>query len=256
MRTLTVLTIFLVGLYSSAQETTPTGSSSPQASTTTPIDDLKALRVKAESGDAAAQFQLGLAYDEGRGIAQDSVQALGWYRKSAEQGNADGQFRLGYCYENGIGAATNAMEAVKWFQKSADQGNANGQDHLGYCYENGIGVATNATEAVKWYGKAAEQDNLYALSSLAWLLATSKDSKLRDGPSALTFSEKAAALSNRQDSDVLDTLAAAYAETGRFAEAVSAEKEALSIVKDEKSKEEFASRLKLYQSNTPYRQSR
>jgi TPR repeat protein/serine/threonine protein kinase len=223
---------------------------------TNAIEAVKWYRKSAEQGNADGQFRLGYCYENGIGAATNAMEAVKWFQKSADQGNANCQDHLGYCYENGIGAATNAMEAVKWFQKSADQGNANGQDHLGYCYENGIGVATNATEAVKWYGKAAEQDNLYALSSLAWLLATSKDSKLRDGPSALTFSEKAAALSNRQDSDVLDTLAAAYAETGRFAEAVSAEKEALSIVKDEKSKEEFASRLKLYQSNTPYRQSR
>src|SRR5215469_15245309 len=105
MKTLTALTILLVRLFSAAQQTTPTvpAQSSPLASTTTPDNDLTALRVKAEAGDAAAQFQLGSAYDDGRGVAQDYAQALAWYRKSAEQGYALAQGNLGYMYQNGIG---------------------------------------------------------------------------------------------------------------------------------------------------------
>ncbi len=51
----------------------------------------------------------------------------------------------------------------------------------------------------------------------------------------------------------LDTLAAAYAEAGQFAKAVAAQKEAMALLQNQKSKDDFASHLKLYEANTPYR---
>ena len=129
MKTLTALTILLVGLFSAAQQTTATGSaqSSPQSSTTPPDNDLTALRVKAERGDAAAQFQLGLAYDEGHGVAQDYAEALAWYRKSAEQGYAFAQGNLGYMYQNGVGVVQNYEQAF-----ASLRGAVHRDDHLEY----------------------------------------------------------------------------------------------------------------------------
>jgi hypothetical protein len=48
-------------------------------------------------------------------------------------------------------------------------------------------------------------------------------------------------------------LAAAYAETGQFAKAVSAVSEAIALLPDGKLKEDCESRLKLYEANSPYR---
>ena len=56
---------------------------------------LGATRAKALQGDAAAQFNLGLMYAQGRGVAQDYGVAASWYRKAADQGNADAQGVLG-----------------------------------------------------------------------------------------------------------------------------------------------------------------
>ena len=52
----------------------------------------------AEQGDASAQYNLGVMYDEGRGVKQDYVQAMRWYRKAAAQGYASAQFNLGFMY--------------------------------------------------------------------------------------------------------------------------------------------------------------
>ena len=60
---------------------------------------------------------------------------------------------------------------------------------------------------------------------LAWLLATHPDAAIRDGRAAVELAEHAAA-ENGTDPAVLDTLAAAYAEAGRFAEAVEAARRA------------------------------
>ena len=56
---------------------------------------LDEIRLRAERGDAAAQVQLGDAYDTGTGVKRDVAEAIKWYRKAAEQGNAEGQNSLG-----------------------------------------------------------------------------------------------------------------------------------------------------------------
>ena len=47
------------------------------------------LLVKAERGNASAQYSLGLFYFEGLGVAQDYQEAVRWYLKAAEQGYAE-----------------------------------------------------------------------------------------------------------------------------------------------------------------------
>jgi hypothetical protein len=70
-------------------------------------------------------------------------------------------------------------------------------------------------------------DSPRMLDELAWLLATYPDSNSRDGAQAVGLAERACALTERRVSALLDTLAAAYAETGDFSRAVAAGEEAL-----------------------------
>jgi TPR repeat protein len=54
-----------------------------------------------------------------------------WYKKTEESyGSAKAQYNLGLCYTNGEGVAIDMAEAVKWFQKAADQGYAPAKDML------------------------------------------------------------------------------------------------------------------------------
>ena len=55
------------------------------------------LRSVAESGDAVAQFRLGMRYYKGMEIEQDYEQAANWFQTSAEQKNSQAQFYLGRC---------------------------------------------------------------------------------------------------------------------------------------------------------------
>jgi TPR repeat protein len=55
---------------------------------------LAETRTKAEQGDAAAQFNLGLMYRNGEGVPKDYAEAANWYRKAAEQGVAAAQYTL------------------------------------------------------------------------------------------------------------------------------------------------------------------
>ena len=70
-------------------------------------------------------------------------------------------------------------------------------------------------------------DSPLALNELAWLLATSPDAALRNGPEAVQLAEHGCAVTSRRNPTLLDTLAAAYAEAGRFPEAINAAQEAL-----------------------------
>jgi serine/threonine protein kinase/tetratricopeptide (TPR) repeat protein len=103
--------------------------------------------------------------------------------------------------------------------------------------------------------KAATGGDPQALNEAAWLLATCPDAAVRDGPDAVAYAEKAVSATNRKNFGFLDTLAAAYAEVGRFSDAVRVQKEAIATVaSDERSAKDLGSRLKLYEANTPCRQ--
>ena len=60
-----------------------------------------------------AQHNLGYAYLNGEGVAQDDGEAVKWYRKAADQGHAEPQHNLGGMYYNGHGVPKNYVEAVK-----------------------------------------------------------------------------------------------------------------------------------------------
>src|SRR6266404_6354279 len=65
----------------------------------------RADRVRAERGDAQAQYELGVSYASGRGVARDYGEAARWYRKAADQGYARAQSNLGSMYYYGKGVA-------------------------------------------------------------------------------------------------------------------------------------------------------
>jgi hypothetical protein len=74
---------------------------------------LQEWRPLAEQGHAEAQFNLGIMYDVGRGLAQDLTEAAKWYRKAADQGYSEAQFFLGFLYTAGLGVAQDNAEAAK-----------------------------------------------------------------------------------------------------------------------------------------------
>ena len=108
----------------------------------------------------------------------------------------------------------------------------------------------------KFYRKGAEYGYARASNAFAWLSATCDDPAIRDGTAAVSHAEKAVAATYRKNALYLDTLAAALAEAGQFEKAVAVQKEAMALLKDDRTRQEFAFRLKLYESNTPYREQK
>ena len=111
----------------------------------------------ANEGDACAQNNLGLMYQNGRGVEQSYEKAAEWYLKAAEQGLADAQYKLGVMYKYGWGVELSYEKAVEWVLKAAEQGLVDAQYILGGMYINGAGVEQSYEKAAEWVLKAAEQ---------------------------------------------------------------------------------------------------
>jgi tetratricopeptide (TPR) repeat protein len=115
------------------------------------------------------------------------------------------------------------------------------------------------SKAIAEYEKAIGLDPncLEAYNSLAWLLSTAPADGVRNGAKAVEYGHKALALADKGESFIyMDTLAAAYAEAGRFADAVALQSKAISLIpKDYDAKESvaFTARLQFYKENKPYR---
>jgi TPR repeat protein len=100
----------------------------------------------AELGDAEAQFNLGVMYDEGAGIDQDLVTAASWYRKAANQGFVDAQTNLGIMCYYGQGITRDHAEAAKWFERAAGQGDQEAARYL-KLIEKELSAGTHQTVA-------------------------------------------------------------------------------------------------------------
>ncbi len=95
-----------------------------------------------------------------------------------------------------------------------------------------------------------------AVTNLAWLLATHPDSERRNGAEAVEYAELALVVGPHETPTLVDVLAAAYAEAGRFAEAATTAREAIGLAAaagQTELAEEIRGRLRLYQSGKPYR---
>jgi tetratricopeptide (TPR) repeat protein len=105
-------------------------------------------------------------------------------------------------------------------------------------------------------GVEANPMSIDLLNSLAWLLATSPDDAQRSAAEAIAFAEKADILTNSANHAVLDTLAAAYAEAGRFGDAQARVAAAIALVHDAglaRELDDYQKRLELYRKNQPFR---
>jgi TPR repeat protein len=118
---------------------------------------LKIWRPLAEQGTAGAQYNLGVAYAEGRGVPHDDAEAAWWWRMAADQGHVWAQHNLGVAYRDGDGVPQDYAEAVSWFRLAVEQGDADAQYNLGAMHGNGHGVPQDNVQAHIWFDLAAVQ---------------------------------------------------------------------------------------------------
>ena len=65
----------------------------------------------------AAQFNLGVLFEKGLGVAQDYAQAARWDMKAAEQGDEEAQYNVAVLYEKGTGLSLDLDKARYWYDK-------------------------------------------------------------------------------------------------------------------------------------------
>jgi serine/threonine protein kinase/tetratricopeptide (TPR) repeat protein len=108
--------------------------------------------------------------------------------------------------------------------------------------------------AAEQYRKLAAGGDPGDLNALAWFLATCPDATMRDGSAAVTLANQAVEANKRAEEQFLDTLAAACAAAGQFAEAARVEREAIAAIRSdlEARLKEFSFRLQLYESGFAY----
>jgi TPR repeat protein len=133
------------------------------------VEEARAVRARAEQGDATAETSLGRMYYLGEGVPRDYSEAMRWCRKAADQGGAHAQYDVGYLYELGHGVPQDYAEALRWYHKAADQGEAWGQASIGEMYYNGRGVEQDRAVAASWYRQAADRGLAKAQYDLGYM---------------------------------------------------------------------------------------
>ena len=103
---------------------------------------------------------------------------------------------------------------------------------------------------------AIQPDNGNAMSYLAWVFATSPDDSLRDGTKAIQLASEALRISGNRIPILFRTLAAAYAESGRFSEAIQTAQQGIKLANSQGNSElaaELNGNIALYQEQRPLR---
>jgi len=123
---------------------------------------LRAFEPLARSGDARAQYRLGLMYAMGLGTARNYELGISWLGKSAAKGNASAQNDLGTLYDEGRGIPRDSARAARLFHDAAIRGHAAAQLNLAQLYDEGRGVDRDRLRAFAWANCASELGELHA----------------------------------------------------------------------------------------------
>jgi Flp pilus assembly protein TadD len=211
----------------------------------------KALRI--EPNDAIAHGAIGTILMR----MPDRKEALSHLQRSVEiyPQQASVQSALGVA----LLEAGHAAESSEHLQTAIalDPNNSDAHYNLG----NTLLALMRPKDAVTEYERAFQlnSNDTEALNNMAWVLATWPDDAGRDGPKAVQWGEKADALALGRNSVIAATLAAAYAEVGRFADAISTAQRALQLATNEgdSARAEFIQvQIEQYRANTPLRDQR
>jgi tetratricopeptide (TPR) repeat protein len=147
-------------------------------------------------------------------------------------------------------------EAVENYRKAIEQDSTSVNAYLALA--KSLTIQGKYADAMSMFrrGLTVEPRHLVMRNELAWLMATAPDAAVRSAPQAIEISEQIAGLTARQEPRPLATLAAAYAEAGRFDEAVRTAKEATDLAAARHLTNlvaEIESQLRRYQQGKPYR---
>ncbi len=109
-------------------------------------------------------YNIGEAYFQGQGFAEDNYKALEWFKKAANKNHAVSCKRVGEIYDGYFtNNEINWNEALKWFKKGSDLGDNWSKVYLGEFYVFGVGgVSQNIPKAKELFRAASKSNNINA----------------------------------------------------------------------------------------------
>jgi TPR repeat protein/virulence-associated protein VagC len=133
-------------------------------------EDIEQLRGWAKKGKTWAMNMLAQKYIDGVGVKQSDKKAVELYEMAAKRGNAAAQYQLGLFYQEGsYGLTQSSKRAIEYYTLAADQGDAEAQTNLGFMYAKGEGIEISYSKAREWWTKAAAQGEENAVEGLKQL---------------------------------------------------------------------------------------
>jgi tetratricopeptide (TPR) repeat protein len=223
-----------------------------------------ALLQQGRLDEAIAQYQTALVIDPDDAKARSNLggtllqqgrmdEAIAQYQTvlAITPDPADAHYNLG----NALLQRGRLGEAIAHYQKALAIRPDFAEAH--YSLGNALLQQGRMDEAIEQYQKALaiQPDYLEVQNGLAWVLATCPQASLRNGHKAVELAQQANQLSGGGKPVILCTLAAAYAETGRFPEAEATVQSALQLAKAQSNTalaNVLESQLKLYQAGIPF----
>jgi TPR repeat protein len=208
------------------------------------------FRQAAERNAPAGQTALAFLYLADRRYAA----ARQWFERAVAVEYPDAFAGLGRIYQKGLGVTANRTRALEIYSKGATLGDIQSQLMLAAMQLEAPVTEAGTESALHWLRVAAGRDHPAGHNGLAWLLATTRFDRLRDGEAAVAEALRATVL--MRTANTLDTLAAAYAETGDFDRAVATQREAMAIIDVEHGdrRDEFERHLARYLQQKPWRE--
>jgi TPR repeat protein len=134
----------------------------------------------AQTGDPAAQRNIGHLYRNGLGVQQDFPLAAEWYRRAADAGLARAQANLAMMYLRGQGILADPTQAAFWFEAAAAQGHVIAQYNLGLMHLRGVGMPRSEPKAIAWLYRASKAGHEKSLETLSQVLAGSSSEVASD----------------------------------------------------------------------------
>ena len=234
--------------------------------------------------DALAQFSTAVGMDPGNAALHTEVgtalvalgkpdEAIHEFERSLSLNRQYGPalYELGAIYEQ----RGDSDQAISYWRQALALNPGVAQVHLRLAHA--LSVRGAHAEALEHWRRGLQDrpNDATALREAAWILATSANASLRNGPQALAFAVRALLLNKpggasskqpvvgqargtaggKQSVELLDTLAAAYAECGRFADAALTARRALGLGTSTHP-EDLKHRLSLYERQTPFHETR
>ncbi len=184
-------------------------------------------------------------------------EAIAHYRRALEinPNYADAHYNLG----NARNVRGEFDEAIVQYERALElnRNNANARGNLAITRlqrEELLKALARQRELLR-----ARPDDLALLNDTAWMLATDPNASIRNGAEAVALARRAVQLSKGQEPVVLGTLAAAYAEAGRFPQAIETARKVLQLATQQENRslaKSVKAQIALYEAGTPFREMR